>query len=184
MRTSIIYIPGLGSSYNGLRRVALGFWRMYGTSARLLPLDWYDDRSFESIMNQLKQMINQVPPGNRVVVIGESAGATLALHSSLLPSVSRVITLCGVTQPTTPISPYLQQRSPAFVQATRSIPHTKDNDVHSIRALVDPIVGKQYSTATGAKRHTVWAVGHLVTIVLCLTILAPLMITIAKKSKT
>ena len=181
MRTHIVYIPGLGNRYNGFRTFALGFWRIYGASAKLVPVDWYDDDSLEQKMNLVKEVISQANPGARVVVIGESAGATLALRAALFSNVSRVITLCGVTQPNTPISPYLQKKAPALLQSTRQIPNTQGKDVHSLRAAVDSIVGKKYSTATGAKPHKIWILGHLTTIVICLTILAPLMVTIAKK---
>lgn len=183
MRTSIVYIPGLGSRYNSVRMFALKFWAVYGVSTTLIPLDWYDGDSFEGKLSKVQDAINQAGKRSRVVVVGESAGATLALHSTLLPNVHRVITLCGVAQPNTPISSYLQTRSLALHNATRSLPNTKDYDVHSIRAMIDPVVGKKYSTATGARSHTIWAIGHFVTILLCLTILSPLMVTIAKKSK-
>mgnify|MGYP001007833652 CR=1 FL=1 len=183
MRTSIVYIPGLGSRYNGVRKFVLGFWAIYGVSTTLVSLDWNDGGSFEGKMSKVQDALNQAGQRSRVVVIGESAGATLALHAASSADVYRVITLCGVTQPSTPISPYLQKMSPALLESTRSIPNTANNDVHSIRAAIDPVVGKKYSTATGAKSHTIWAIGHFVTILLCLTILSPLMVTIAKMSK-
>lgn len=184
MRTHIVYIPGLGSNYDGFRRLALKLWRIYGVSAELTEINWYDNKDFDQKMRQVKQSIENASPHVRIIVIGESAGATLALHAATFPRVSRVITLCGVAQASTPISSYLQKKSPALFQATRSIPDTKVQNIHSIRAIADPVVGKKYSTAAGARSHIVWTVGHLSTIVICLTILAPLMLTIAKKTKT
>jgi len=184
VQTRIVYIPGLGNKYNGFRKVALKAWQLYGVSATLVPLKWDDSDSFEQKLTLVEGVINQSGLDTRVVVVGESAGATLALHVASLPKVYRVITLCGVAQPSTPISPYLQKKSPALFQATRSLPRTNSYEVYSLRAAVDSVVGKTYSIATGAKAHTIWSIGHLFTIIICLTIAAPLMVAIAKKSKT
>lgn len=182
MGTHIIYIPGLGARYNGFRRKALSWWRLYGVSTELIALDWYDGNTLEQRLEQVNHAIERVHKNSQIVVVGESAGATLALRTATLPRVRRVITLCGVAQPNAPISSYLQKKSPSLLQATRSIPDTNGLDIHSVRAIIDPVVEKKYSTATGAKSHSVWLVGHFFTIVACLTVFSPLMLTIAKKS--
>lgn len=183
MRTHIIYIPGLGSRYNSFRKLTLSLWRIYGVSATLIPFDWYDGSSFEQKIKEVEDIVGRLGANSRIVIIGESAGASIALHAAQLPNVRRVITLCGVAQPGTPISSYLQTKSPALLDATRSIPNTENYDVHSVRAVADSVVGKKYSSATGAKSHVIYTVGHFATIVICLTVLSLLMVTIAKKSK-
>ena len=92
MRTSIVYIPGLGSRYNSVRMFALKFWAVYGVSTTLIPLDWYDGDTIEGKLSKVQDAINQAGKRSRVVVVGESAGATLALHSTLFT----VSLLCAV----------------------------------------------------------------------------------------
>ena len=183
MHTHIIYIPGLGGRYNKYRRIALKSWALYGVTAELVPIDWYDTQDFDQKMKLVNQVIASHGQ-HRVVVIGESAGATLALQAAKNPHVHRVITLCGVAQSTMPVAPHLQRDAPALLQATRSIPDTKQYDVHSVRAFRDQVVNEKYTIATGAHSYIIWLMGHLLTIVACMTILTPVMLTIAKKSRT
>lgn len=183
MKTRIIYIPGLGDHYDGFRKFSLKWWNVWGVNATHVPITWYDGGDFEQKMGLVNRAID-AHNNERIVVIGESAGGALALHTASNPKVSRVITLCGVSSRNTPISSYLEKRAPALVPAARTIPDVTSYDVHSVRAYIDPVVGAKYNQAAGAKVYTIPLIGHFIPIVLCLTILAPLMVTIAKKSKT
>ena len=184
MPTHVIYIPGLGNWNDRLRAAALNVWKLWGTPATLVPINWDDGRSMDQKMDLIQIAINAVPRGDRIVLIGESAGATLALHTAAVDTrVSRVITLCGVAVPTTPISGELRRKSPALDQAVSTLPRHFNVDVHSVRAAVDNVVGHRYSTVAGAKRHVIWSIGHVLTITLCLTILSPIMSGIAKSTK-
>ncbi len=184
MHTTILYVSGLGDRYDSIRRFCLRGWGLWGIDAKLVPMTWYDRQGFEQKYERIISAVERTEEGSRVVVIGESAGASIALHAASHKRVARVITLCGVAQSTTPISSYISKRAPALRVATRTIPSTSSYDVHSVRAAFDSVVGKKFSSADGAKLHTVWSAGHLFTILLCLTLLAPLMVTIAKTKKT
>jgi len=139
----------------------------------------------ESKLDRIRRAIDAVPAEDKVVLVGESAGATLALHAAnRFERVSCVITLCGVSSARTPIAPALRHRAPALYQAVRSLPNEHKTELHSVRALVDQVVDKEYSVAPGATSHVWWTLGHVVTITLGLTVLAPLLVGIAKKSKT
>lgn len=184
MATHIVYVPGLGDGYHRLRAAALGWWKVWGANVVPVKIDWYDGHDIDQKMSLIKQAIDTIPPQHRVVLIGESAGAALALHTSVISDrIDRVITLCGVARPTTPISAALRRKAPALDQAVNTLPEQYEVEVHSIRAAIDGVVGPRYSSVLGARRHVVWFVGHLPTIVLCLTILAPYMVHIAKEHK-
>lgn len=138
----------------------------------------------ESKLERISKAIDQVEGKNRLVLIGESAGASLALHVGANDSrVTRVITLCGVARPDTPVSSYLRRRAPALNEGVDSLNESYSIDVHSVRAVADGVVAKRYSVVKGAKEHVIWSIGHLTTIALCLTILAPAISAIAKKQK-
>lgn len=184
MQTYIIYIPGLGDQYGRFRTWALKTWRLWGVTVVHQAITWYDGGDMESKLMLIEAAVNQAPEGARVVLVGESAGAALALHAAMRNQrISRVITLCGVARPDTPISTFLRRKAPALHQASSSLPERFTVDVHSIRAKVDGVVGKRYSSTVDATRHVVWSVGHLTTIVLCLTIYAPILASIAKNAK-
>lgn len=184
MTTHIVYVPGLGDGYHRLRSIALAWWKLWGASVTPVKIDWYDGRDMDQKMSLIKGAINTAPKRSCIVLVGESAGATLALHTSVVDKrVDRVITLCGVARPDTPISSRLRRKVPALDQATNTLPEHFDVSVHSVQAAIDNVVRPKYSTVLGAHRHVIWFVGHLATIVLCLTILAPYMVHIAKASK-
>ena len=181
MKTHIIYIPGLGDRYDPFRRASLKLWRLWGVTAQHVPITWYDGGSFDQKYEYVAEAI-RTAKGKRIVLIGESAGGTLALLAgNKEPGVSRVITLCGVARPTTPVSQYLRKKAPALDTGVDSLPVDFSVDVHSVRAAIDPVVGAAYSSTKGATQHVIWSIGHLTTIVLCLTILAPIITAIAKK---
>lgn len=181
MRTTVLYIPGLGDGYDHFRCTALRFWSLFGVQAVLVPITWYDGADFDAKYQRITQAVKGAQPG-RVVLIGESAGATLALHAAAdagLP-IDSIITLCGVARRATPISSRIRRRAPALDQAVRTIPEAYRVPVLSLRAMVDHVVGRRSSTAVGADSKTIWSVGHLTTILLCLTILAPYMSKLAR----
>ncbi len=183
MKTHIIYIPGLGDRYDGFRVAALKSWRLWGVSVRHVPITWYDGGSMDSKLDRIDTAISQAPSNANIVLVGESAGATLALAMAENPSISRVITLCGVATPTTPVSGYLRRRAPALNDGVSGLAGSYDADIHSVRAAIDGVVAKKYSVVNGATEHIIWSVGHLTTIALCLTIYAPIITSIAKKHK-
>jgi pimeloyl-ACP methyl ester carboxylesterase len=184
MRTYIIYIPGLGDQYGWFRQWALMLWRLWGVTAIHQPITWYDGGSMADKLHLVQAAIDRVPADGRIVLVGESAGASLALHAAVRDSrVERVITLCGVARSDTPIAASLRWRAPALHQAVDTLPEVFDVDVVSVRAAVDHVVGKRYSSVAGAERRVIWSVGHMTTIILCLTVLAPIITAIAKKRK-
>lgn len=181
--THIIYIPGLGDYYDGFRRLSLRCWRLWGVTTEHVPITWYDGGDLESKIMLVQDAVTKAKREDvKIVLIGESAGASLALHMAARDAgVEKVITLCGVTRRSTPISQHLRKRAPALHAAVQTIPDKLQIPIDSVRAVVDGTVGKRYSVAVGAKAHVIWSVGHLTTIALCLTLLAPLMASIAKK---
>lgn len=181
--TTILYIPGLGDGYDRFRRSVLRAWVLYGVRAKLVPITWYDGDDFETKYRLVTQAVARAAT-DRVVLIGESAGATLALHAAADPQlrIAKVITLCGVTRRTTPISPYLRRRAPALDHAVRHLPEAYRTPIISLRATFDHVVGRRSSIAVGATERVIWSVGHLFTIMLCLTLLAPYVVHMARRS--
>lgn len=182
MKTTILYVPGLGDSYDRFRAWGLSWWHVFGPTAKLVPITWYDGKSFQQKYQLVASAIeHEVAAGNTVVLIGESAGATLALQASSETGVTRVVTLCGVARPNTPVSRYLRKRAPALSTGVDTLPPNYSPQVVSIRAAIDGVVGKKYSIVEGAKVYILPSIGHLLTIVLALTLFAPFVSKVATK---
>ncbi len=182
MKTQILYISGLGDSYDGFRNMCLKAWRILGVETRLVTSKWNNGERYEAkIRNVLNEISRAHGAGARIVLIGESAGATLALIAGQDRRVSRTITLCGVTDPNMPIAKKIRQRSPAFVEAVSALRSVKLEGVVSVRGAVDLTVKKDYSVWPESQEKVVVGVGHLLTIILCLTVYSPWLIRVSKK---
>lgn len=182
MKTHVIYLPGLGEAYDPFRTTCLSGWKVYGVSVDFIPLDWTDGKSFKDKYDEVLLKMKQIKK-KRIVIIGESAGATLALYiAKNHPEIARVITICGVVSPKIRLAPRLRRRSPALVSGVVEL-QENDRSVEtiSLRAFIDPVVSRQYSIAKGATERVLWSVGHFFTISLCLTVLSPYVVYLARR---
>ncbi len=172
----VFYIPGLGDHYDSGRSFALKFWLIYGLKVKLLPVKWYNDGTYEQklalVTTKAKEAIDK---GYKVTLIGESAGASLAINAAAqLPDLHKIILIAGVNSSKLFISPHIQRRSPSFAQSaklvTPSLKKINPDKIHAIRGLVDAVVSPRFNTIPGARSYMVWSIGHLMTIVVCLTV--------------
>lgn len=187
MKHFVIYIPGLGDDVT-VRNKLLSWWHFKDVQVTLVPMNWYGaDQDFHKKQEAVLQAIDEaIDNGFTVSVIGESAGASMALNvAALRPAVRRVITIAGLNDTFTDISPSISSRSPSFIQSVRAIEtamKTLDLDrIHTIRALADFTVYARHTRIRGAHNHILPTIGHLVTIGLCLTVFSPYVIRLIKK---
>lgn len=175
-RYHCIYIPGLGDSYDGLRRRGLASWQLWGVSTELIPMQWYGGGDFSQRYDAVVAAIDRAQlRGDRVVVIGESAGASMAINVvANRPDVDGLVTVCGITNSRAEVSPLIRQKSPAFNEAIGRLGSSLNmlnlTRVYSVRAVIDSVVPKHSSVITGARQSVAWSVGHLFTITLCLSL--------------
>lgn len=186
-RHYIIYISGLGDHYDTVRAFFLRLWYIYGVKTRLVPMQWYGDGSYEQKVRQIKQAISAAQQaGYAVSLIGESAGASIALNvAAATPTLHRVVTLAGVNSSVMPISPVTRRRSPAFDVSAMNIGASLKlldiSRIHTISAASDSIVPARYSTIPGAHNHRIWSVGHIATIILSISLLSGYIVSIIKR---
>lgn len=182
----LIYIPGLGDHYDGLRRTALYMWGFWGVSTELVPMQWYGGDSYQACFNRILAAIKRAEEkGYQVTLIGESAGASMAINvATAQPNLHGLITLCGVAHPHATVSPLIRKKSPAFNESLSylavSLPKLNMATTHCVRSLFDFVVGKQVSLIEGAHHHTIWSGGHLLAISLCLSLYSGYVVRIAR----
>lgn len=187
MKHSVLYIPGLGDHYDSGRSFTLKFWRTYGFKVKLLPVKWYGGGTYEEkLALVIKAAKHAEAQGFTVSLIGESAGASLAINAAAqLPSLHKLILVAGVNSAKLPISPYIQRRSPSFTASSKAITASLANippsKIHTIRALLDGAVSPRFNDIPGARRHIMWSVGHIPTIFLCLTLFSVFIAGLIKK---
>lgn len=188
MKEYIIYIPGLGDHYDGLRQRSLSLWRIFGVTTKLVPMQWYDGMPLSVKRQAVQKVIDAaIDNGYRVSLVGESAGASLALAIfSSDDRLHRLVTLCGVIDAGAAVSPRIYQRSPGFeasMSELASIP-MKQLDIQRIAVItsfIDPVVNQRTNIIAGVKPLRIPSIGHFVTIALCLTIFSWVVVRQVKK---
>ncbi|MNH58476.1 Alpha/beta hydrolase family protein [compost metagenome] len=188
-RLHLIYIPGLGDGYDGLRRAGLFAWRVWGVSTELVPMRWYGGGDLATRYATVVAAIDHAQQrGCRVVLVGESAGASLAINVAAHRSdIFGLMTICGIASPRAEVSSLIRKKSPAFNQSLARL----ENDLNeldlsrvcNVRAAVDHVVPRGSSVILGAKQRTMWSVGHVATITLCLSLYGGLIVRLARTIK-
>lgn len=185
----IIYIPGLGDGYDNIRIRALKTWPfLYKISTELVPMNWSSEPGLQPKLQRVEAAIRRAEvDGKKVVLIGESAGAAVALKAYAGGAdLHKLITVCGVANPKIPIGESFARRAPALPKAVEDLQRTnlsKNTTIlHSYRAAYDEVISSSNTVTPGASVHTLWSLGHLITIALCLTLFSPLIVQTAKKA--
>ena len=183
----ILYIPGLGDGYDGFRKFLLSFWRVLGVQTELVPMQWYDGKIYDEKFARVEAAIKSAQSkGCRVSLIGESAGASMAMNVFARDtSLHKMMSLCGVNNSSIPISPRIYSKSLAFKKSvsllgdSQSQAHIKR--VISVTGFYDPRVSVPKNIIPGAKHIKVWSIGHLTTIMLCLSLYSFVLIRAIKR---
>ena len=173
----IIYIPGLGDFYGPARKFFFIFWAStrYHRTVECIDVDWEGEPELPPKLRRIEAAIKIAETqGKEVVLIGESAGAVLALLTyASHPRLKRVVTLCGVSSPDIPLGPGVIKRASALPRAIERLKKTRlpktPGVMHSFRAYFDPVIAKEFSIAQGATEHVVPSSGHMPTILFCLS---------------
>lgn len=190
-KTHIIYIPGLGDNYDSLRRLLLWFWPVYGVSVEFLSSGWSNGETFAVKKQRIIDAARRAQDrGARVVLLGESAGGSLALnvYATIPDSIDRVVTLCGKNTGPDNVSPVLYRRNEPFRvsmqqvgESVRSLTLSQRQRVTSVYPFYDPTVPINETFIPDCRRVRIWSVGHLISILVGLTIGSAIVVREAKR---
>ncbi|HET6746768.1 MAG TPA: hypothetical protein VFH06_01530 [Candidatus Saccharimonadales bacterium] len=188
-RHLVLYIPGLGDHYDNGRSLLLKGWRLWGVEARLVPIKWYEKGNYQNKRALVYAAVQEAKrQGYLITLIGESAGASLALNtaSEFPQAIKKVIVIAGVNSSQLPISPHYTMLAPAFAESagrvSQSVRIMDPAKIHTVRGLLDHVVSPRFNDIEGAKKHVIFSVGHFWTIVLCLTLLSGFIAHLVKQS--
>lgn len=175
----VIYLPGLGDGRSHGQKAILKLWKLYGLNVHYQKIGWADNESYTPKKQRTLDLIDSVTrSGNKVALIGTSAGASAALNafSERIDKVFSVVCICGKIQnPQTVGEPYFRE-NPAFRDSLFSLSKslsaltTKDRaKVLSIHPLRDSTVPVGDTILEGAKEGKIPTVGHIFSIFYSLT---------------
>ncbi|MBC7943493.1 hypothetical protein H7X68_03290 [Candidatus Saccharibacteria bacterium] len=187
MKHHVIYIPGLGDDYDGVRRRALKGWRLWGVKTELVSMRWYDGRPYAEKYQRVIESVKRAEDKGYVVsLVGESAGGSMAINvAAQVPTIHKLITVCGVNSPAIKVSPHTLRKAPAFGESISLLVDSLPKIIartHVVRAWYDPVVYAEHTYIKGATNHLIYNIGHLSTVVLCLTILSGYVVSLIKRS--
>lgn len=184
----ILYLSGLGDNLDRWRLRALKLWHFRNVTVELVPMSWASG-TFEQKLAKVDQAIDRAK-GKRIVVIGESAGGTMAMHvyARRPDDLYKVMTICGKNTHPEGVGEQFWRNNPAFKTSLDHLnaslaeltPEQMKKFV-SIHPVYDPTVPVRETLLPGCKEVELWLIGHTLVIGLALTIFSPLIIHAAKR---
>lgn len=184
----IIYISGFGDRYDGIRRRLLGWWHYKNVTIELVPSLWASDETFDEKFTRLSDAIDNAK-GKRIVLLGESAGGSMAVHmyAARPNDLYKAMTICGKNSQPEKVAEHYYTKHPAFRTSMKklndSIAKISADDrarFVSIHPLYDPIVPVGETLLPGCREVRLWSIGHLLVILLALTVSLPKIIRTAR----
>ncbi len=116
----VVYVPGLGGSFDWLRRLTLWTWPLQiGAKVHFAPMNWDDAaETAEQKYERLVGILRKVPNG-KCVVVAESAGGSMGVRAfTELPEiVTKLVTVCGKNRGASSITARYDMRYPALKSA-------------------------------------------------------------------
>lgn len=192
--THVIYIPGLGDNYDPTRRCLLGLWRYRNITTELIPMEWSVDDGFELKRQRVYTAIDRARSKNkRIVIVGESAGGSMAVnvYAARTKDIAHVVTLCGKNTHPETVSPQLYKKNPAFRDSMNSVDESirllSDNarrHFTSIYPLHDPVVPVHETLLAGCRQVRIFAYGHLVPILLLISLFSAVVVREIRRNDT
>lgn len=184
LNTHIIYIPGLGDSYDTVRRPLVKLWNRPGVKAELIPSLWSNEtEDLDEKLLRIKRAIDGAGDA-RVVLVGESAGGALSLvaFDRFCGDVDAVITLCGMNQGAGNVSPRLYKKNRAFHDAmlgadkmVSSLKADTKQHITTIYSPADMTVRPKDTLLPGSRVMKLGSLGHFGTIMYVLAFRGALM---------
>lgn len=177
----IIYIPGFGDRYDSTRRRLLKLWHFKNVAVELVPMNWTSQELFEEKLNRIYRAIDAVEDKN-VVVIGESAGGSMAVHvyAERHTELFKVMTICGKNSHPETVDSRHYSKHPAFRasmdrlnESIKKLPLEARRRFVSVHPVHDKLVPVNETMLPDCKELVLPGSGHLHVILRALTIWAP-----------
>jgi pimeloyl-ACP methyl ester carboxylesterase len=186
----IIYVPGLGDTYDRGRALALKTWKRRGVKVTFVPMKWRS--TSDNYIDKLQRVKDAIyeSTADRIVLVGESAGGAIVTVAGYQchDKVSKVITIYGKNVKTHRVSPYLYRKNeafkPAMLESDKTVDRMKPH--HAKKHVVfyspfDPTVRLIDTAIPGAEIKRLFTPGHLLSILLVLTVFQSIVIREAKR---
>lgn len=175
MKYTIIFIPGLFDSSRTLlwlQRRLLRSWRSRDVHVELFVVGWMKGAaSFDERLEKLLERIDELAAtGKKVVLVGSSAGASMALnaHAKRRNAVAGVVSICGqlkgiekVPEPALDLNPRFRESLEMLTSSLKALKKPDRARILALRPWIDGVVQPEEAFLEGAHNVRMPIVGHL-----------------------
>lgn len=169
----LLVIGGLGD-HDQLMRLTLPIWRLHGFEPRYEPFFWQlQDANLSARLEPILAWLDALPRGEKVVVVGTSAGGVVATLL-LLMRPSRIARIVAISSP---LNRFHHSKNRLLNQALNELKgqlssanNVLKGRIGSFRGKADAIVEPTYSVVPGVHNQQLPTRGHVWTIALALTL--------------
>lgn len=150
-------------------------------------MNW-SEGTFEQKISLIDNAIDQAS-GKRIVLIGESAGGSMAVHmlARRPDDFYRVMTICGKNSHPETVGRDYKEKSPAFAESMKhlnqSISTISPSDLRqfvSLHPVHDPLVPVSDTLLPGCRSVRLPLIGHTIVILAALTVFSPIVVRAAR----
>lgn len=172
MKRHIIYIHGLGDSFNVVRKLGLSRWRRPTTKVTLISMHWQNStESYEEKLARISKAI-ECYEAEDIFLVGESAGGAVAIAAMQRnASVTRLVTVCGLNHRADAVDSNIYAKHPALRDAMYEADKTFNSLTSEQKAIMltiyssnDKRVREKYSLIPGVKTVDIEVKGHMLSI--------------------
>lgn len=169
----LLVIGGL-RDYDRSMRFLLSHWQWRGFKVHYFPFGWEDPTTrMESRLAELRALIDKLPPGEKISLMGISAGGAV-VTLLLLDRPGRIHRVATISSPINYFKPTVNKVLNEGLALLKKRYTTANAGllarIGSFRGQADAIVWPSSSTLPGAHNQELPARGHFVTIILALTV--------------
>jgi len=173
--TTFILIPGLNdrkSFFNTFYAFICRHWRRAGMQSVFVSVGWEDGTSFEAKVKKIEKYLDaEVEQGREVVLVGVSAGASLAMvlfgrHPHKIAGVVTVVGLLALAKGVgvESVNQAWYQSAQACEQVVARLTPDEKKRIFILYAFKDSVIDPKRQQLAGVKKRRVPAVGHLLSI--------------------
>ncbi len=192
MKVHVMYIPGLGDKRTFLvQKLFVRAWRAYGVRGHYFTVGWAENTP---IAPKLERLINKIDAlaekGDKVALIGASAGASLALNAFVRrpDKVVGVVCISGKIHNPQNIAAEVYEVNPGFKESLdlldsslKKLAPVLRKRIRSVYSTGDILIPAHDSILSGAENVSVDKLGHTAHIVMQITKGARINIRFLKK---
>lgn len=187
----VIYVPGIGDAHARGQDKVFALWRLLGVVPHYHPVGWLGEEPFADKLDRLLAEIDRYhEQGDTVSLLGFSAGGSVVVNafSARRDEVTAVVLISGWLKGPAGTSQQYFVKNPAFKQSLellqQNLPRLNVADKQRLLTLnpfIDPVVPSKAGTIPGVRRWRTVAFGHVMSIVVGLTVYTPFIVRHLKR---